>query len=245
MIETSNKIRLSHNVIKPETSFIVELVGPAGAGKTTLSRVLCQRDERILIGAEIELRKLEHIPRFVSHFAYLLPLLGIRCRKCRWFTWNEIKKMVYLQAWSGVLRQQASNGSTVILLDHGPVFKLATLNAFGPEGLKGQGFERWWHRIYQQWAFTLDMVIWLDAPETVLVERINSREQGHIIKGKPGSEAYQFLECYRMSYGQILDKLKAYGNPPLLQFDTSQATIEEIADEVLVTCGLNPCGNIF
>ena len=234
---------LSNNAIKQKPTLIVELVGLAGAGKTTLSRVMRQCDEKILIAPELELRKMEHIPIFVRHARFLLPVCLRRCRTSRWFTWDEIKAMIYLKAWPRVLRQLASNNGTVILLDHGPVFKLATLNAFGPERLKSEGFEEWWNNMFKQWAFTLDMVIWLEASDTKLVERINTRRQRHAVKGKSELEAHKFLARYRTSYEQILAKLTAYGGPTLLQFDTSQASIEQIVDEVLVTCNLKLAGS--
>jgi len=226
---------LNNNPIKQRPPLIVELVGLAGAGKTTLSRALSQRDEKILLVPDLELRKREHIPIFVRHVPSLLPLFLGRCRPSRWFTWDEIKAMVYLKAWPRVLRQQGSHNGTVILLDHGPVFKLARLNAFGPEKLKSQGFEQWWHSMFEQWASTLDVVIWLNAPEKILVERINARSQRHAVKRKSELEASKFLARYRTSYEQILAKLTAYGRPTLLQFDTSQASIEQILDEVLAT----------
>lgn len=234
---------LSNNAITQKPVLIVELVGLAGAGKTTLARALSQRDERILVAADLELRKREHLPIFVGHVPFLLPVFLRRCRPSRWFTWDEIKAMVYLKGWPRVLRQQASNHGTVVLLDHGPVFKLATLNAFGPEGLKSPGLEPWWHSMFEQWAGTLDIVIRLNAPNEILVERINARNQRHAVKGRSELEAYKFLMRYQASYEQILAKLTAYAEPMLLQFDTTQASIDQIVDEVLVSCNLNRGGN--
>ncbi len=180
------------------------------------------------------------MPIFVGNAPFLAPVFLRRCRSSRWFTWDEIKAMVYLKGWPRVLRRQASNNGTLILLDHGPIFKLATLNAFGPERLKSQGFEQWWHSMFEQWAFTLDMVIWLNAPDQILVERINARHQRHAVKGKSEREAYEFLMRYQTSYEQTLAKLTAYGRPTLLQFDTSRTSIEQIVDEVLATCQSSP-----
>jgi len=240
MVRPVSAERLNHKVIQQQPALIVELVGLAGTGKTTLARALSQRDERILVSADLELRKKKHIPIFVRTVPSLLPVILRRSRSSRWFTWDEIKAMVYLKAWPRVLRRQASDNGTLVLLDHGPVFKLATLNAFGPERLKSQGFEPWWHSMLQQWAFTLDRLVWLDAPETILVERINLRNQRHAVKGKSEREAHEFLMRYQKSYEQILAKLTAYGRPTLLQFDTGQASIERIVDEVLATCLSSP-----
>ena len=50
--------------IEQDHPLIVELVGLAGSGKTTLSRALNHESEKIRIGSEIELRKIKHIPVF-------------------------------------------------------------------------------------------------------------------------------------------------------------------------------------
>lgn len=141
--------------------------------------------------------------------------------------------MVYLNAWSRVLRRTATSQDEVVLLDHGPVFKLATLNAFGPEWLRSQDLAYWWDGMCEQWANTLNMIIWLDASDTNLVERINTRSQRHAVKDKSEQEASVFLTRYRMAYEQILEKLLACGGPAMLQFDTAQLSIDQIIDEVL------------
>ena len=212
---------------------IMELVGPAGAGKTTLSRALSQRSDAIQIGSEIELRKLKYLPVFLSTTISLLPIFLRQLWYRQWFTWDEIKYLVYLKGWSEVLKREVSTGDTAVLLDHGPVFKLATLHEFGPEKLSANGVEVWWNNIFKQWASTLDIVIWLDAPDAVLEKRINSREQRHLVKGKTGSEVVNFLGRYRSSYEKILAQLKTHGGPRLFQFDTSQTSLEQVAEEIL------------
>ncbi|MGH9878986.1 MAG: hypothetical protein ACRD5H_15255, partial [Nitrososphaerales archaeon] len=75
------------------------------------------------------------------------------------------------------------------------------------------------------------------------VERINARNQRHAVKGKSELEASKFLARYRTSYENILTKLTAYGRFTLRQFDTTQESIEQIVDEVLVTCNLKRGGS--
>jgi thymidylate kinase len=142
--------------------------------------------------------------------------------------------MVYLKGWPRVLRQQTGNNCSAIILDHGPIFKLATLNEFGPESLKSPELELWWQCMFKQWAGILDLVIWLDAPDRILRERINTRSQNHAIKGKSEQEASKFLKRYRTSYKQILVKLTAYDELKLLEFNTSQASINQIVDKLLI-----------
>lgn len=228
-----------NNRKKQKTPLIVELVGLAGAGKTTLSRLMSQQMRRILIGPELELRKINHIPIFAAQAPSLLPVLLQSCPTSRRFTWDEIKAMAYLNGWPRVLDLQVTNQNVIIILDHGPIFKLATLNAFGPERLKKQGAEKWWNKMFEQWAHTLDMIVWLDAPDSVLRDRINNRNQKHIVKGKSGQETERFLDIYRKSYEQILATLNSYGGPTFYQFDTSCNPIEIVVDEILYTLTFN------
>jgi shikimate kinase len=226
------KTTVVDNGIQPKPPLIVELVGLAATGKTTLFRALCQRDARILLSTDLQLRKIEHVPIFVNQVPSLLPVLFRRSRPDRWFTWSEIKAMAYLRAWPAVLRQLALNHSPLILLDQGPVFKLATLNAFGPESVKDRSFEQWWHNVFEQWAATLDIVIWLTAPAEILIQRIRARNKRHDIKDEPDREARQYLARYQASYEQILEKLTALGGTTLLKIDTSQRTIEQTLEEI-------------
>jgi shikimate kinase len=216
----------------------MELVGPAGAGKTTLSRTLSHRIPTIQIGSEIELRKWKYVPIFLRNAISLLPVFLRQLRYGQWFTWDEIKALVYLQGWSKVLRQEVAASDTAILLDHGPVFKLATLQEFGPEKLKTDGLDAWWNNIFKQWSATLDIVIWLDAPDPVLEKRINSRDQRHLVKGKTKSQVSHFLARYRTSYDRTLARLKTDRGPLLLRFDTSQTSIEQVADKILSAINL-------
>jgi thymidylate kinase len=235
MVETVTLME-DNNRIKHMPQMIVELVGPAGAGKTTLSRVLRQRDEKILIGPDIELRKARHIPVFVRNIPFSMPIFLHQCRPSRRFTWEELKYIAYLNGWPHLLKQTAPGQGEVILLDHGPVFRLATLFEFGPENLKCECFEPWWNRSYEQWAFTLDMIVWLDTSDAILTDRINARNQRHAMKGKLSLEAQQFLARYRLSYAHILTKLKTYKDLTILQFDTDKKSVGQITDEILTVC---------
>jgi shikimate kinase len=244
MVRTMNGSVLKNRASKQKSALIVELVGLAGSGKTTLSRALIQRDDTIRVADDLALRRGKHMRIFASHLPFFLSLL-LRCgRTTRWFTWNEMKAMIYLKAWPQILRQQAMHNSSIILLDHGPIFKLATLNAFGPPRLKSPSFEPWWHSNFEQWASVLDMVIWLEAPNKTLLERINRRHQRHVVKAQPERNAYDFLLRYESSYEQILGRLGAYGGPTLLHFDTNQASVEQLIDKVLAACNLNLGGNL-
>ncbi len=217
----------------PERARIVELVGLAGVGKTTLSRELRNRDARFSVPDDLQLRKNKHLLYFAGQFPALLPYLIYPDRSSRNFNWQEIKTLAYLRSWPQFLQKNLVDKAKVILLDHGPIFKLATLNAFGPEKMRLPAFEGWWRKIYSLWAHTLHMVLWLDAPENILIERINSRTQIHAVKGKPAQEAAIFLSRYRAGYDITLEKLSEFGVIPIHHFDTSRASVDQVVEEIL------------
>ena len=178
MVTAVNLERKINSGIK-NIQLIVELVGLAGTGKTTLSEAISQRNEHFVFGQYFQFKKIGHFPLFVRQIPFLLQLIVYCSRRERWLTWDEIKGIVYLSDGKRIINQRITRKNTIVLLDQGPIFQLATLNAFGPECLKNQRFESWWQKMYRHWASILDIVIWLDAPDNVLKERIDNRGKKH------------------------------------------------------------------
>ena len=143
--------------------------------------------------------------------------------------------MDYLKAGLHVLGQQASNNDVVTILDHGPIYRLAFLRALGPEITTSQLYKRWWANLLNQWTATLDIVIWLDAPNAVLLERIRARDSWHTIKEKCEPEAYEFLNHYRTFLEQIIAESVTDRQITLLRFDTNQESLEQTVDKILAT----------
>ena len=85
----------------------------------------------------------------------------------------------------------------------------------------------------KRWADIMYMVVWLDAPDVVLLERIYTRDRWHIIKEKSGKEAYEFLARYRKSYEQTITRLTSSRGPIILRFDTHQKSVDQIAEKIL------------
>ena len=147
---------------------VVELVGPAGSGKTTLARALCRRAG---IAEGIELPRREHLPHAVRHGLLLLPAYLRVGGDGGWLTWKEMRSMTYLRAWPHHLDRPPTERA-ITVLDHGPVFRLARLRAHGPRITRSAAFERWWQQSLELWTGLLDVVVSLDAPDELLVDRI-------------------------------------------------------------------------
>ena len=212
--------------------FVVEVVGPAGAGKTSLARALTQSNERLVEGAKLRARSIPNIPFFVRNAFFLLPTFLQQYRNGRGFTWQEIKAIVHLRGWHRVLRRRVANG-TITILDQGPIFMLTRLRVLGPENIKRQGFDRWWNGMFKQWSHELDLVIWLDAPDAILLERIHSRNKRHTVKEESEKDAHEFMARYRTSYEEVISALRANDGPRVVRFDTARQSPGEITDKVL------------
>jgi hypothetical protein len=212
---------------------ILEIVGPAGVGKSSLAGHLCstrgafQRARRLSVKAPLGAAFL------LTHGLRLLPIY-LRCRGSdRWFTWYESKWLAYLDGWHKVLQRQASNSGRIIVIDQGPVFYLATFHAFGPSMLRSDRLESWWEAKFRWWSSVLDLIVWLDSPDEVLLDRIRSRPKQHLVKEKSDPEMLEFLARYRASFNQVLADLSSRGPLEILEIDTDRYTLDQIESLVV------------
>lgn len=213
---------------------IVELVGPAGAGKTTLADLVSADGDEVRLGLPLggAERRRAHAVAALRVVPACLRSRGER----RWFTADEIRAMGYLDAWQRRAARPATAGGTV-LLDHGPVFRLAQLDEFGPPATTDPAFRRWWDGSVRRWAGLLDVVVRLDAPDDVLAARIRSRDQQHVVKGAADAAISAFLERYRTAYDRVLGRLVAAaeqcGSPiEVVTVRTDREAASRIADRV-------------
>ena len=205
---------------------LVELAGPPGAGKTTVFRALLARDG--MVEDRPSLRKAEHAPVLAREsLAVLRTLLRDRAYPPGG-AWEQLRIMAYLQALPRVLERAEAADGKVIVLDQGPAYFL-TRPRFRDERLAA-----WRRRVVETWAPLLDLVVWLDAPDAILVERINSRDKWHRLKGGPAHAALDVLSDSRTMYDRALAELETPPRAPaVLRFDTGRRSADEIADEVL------------
>jgi adenylate kinase family enzyme len=220
---------------RTRTTRVVEIVGPAGVGKTTLSQALNCHTESIRLENFPNVRKVVDAPFFILNGLQLIPsLLRLYQPNSRQLTRREFAWMTILNGWSALLRRESNDGNKIIILDQGPIYLLAEMRLFGPEYLRQKSAERLWQGLYGCWGATLHMVVWLDAADDVLLNRIRNRQQEHIVKTRPATVAYEFLDRYRTEYEFILSILRAQETGlKVLQFDTGQQQPQDIVDQFL------------
>jgi hypothetical protein len=204
----------------------VELVGPAAAGKTSLLLALAR--EHRLWRAGLRPPKLRYLRTAVG----LVPTFLELHRPYRGLLWKEMKRITYLGTLRRVLEDTGSRRSSTVILDQGAVYMMARLLVFGDERLRSAPFQRWWGQAMEQWARALDILVWLDAPDPVLIERIRSRKQPHPVKGLTDGAIGEFMAAYRAAYDQVLGGLVAAGGPKVLDVRTDREPLEQLARRV-------------
>jgi hypothetical protein len=148
------------------------------------------------------------------------------------FSWDEIKFVIYVSEWNRFLRANREYRSGVTVLDQGPIFALARLLWGQKPVTKRDSFRAWLNEMVERWSLELDAIVWLVAPEDVLLERINHRDQRHEAKDKPALEGLDLIRSHAAAYGQLHESIARLGRPPLLHFDSSAMSPAEIAGEL-------------
>jgi len=204
---------------------VVEIVGPAGAGKSTLYQALRGRNNLRLDNFP-DVRRLANLPFFLWNGVWVIgSLRGLGGLSRRELAWMSI-----LRGWPALLRK---TGSRVTVLDQGPVYLLTELHEFGPASLRTSAADVLWRDLSARWIQTLNLIVWLDADDADLLERIRTREKAHIVKNASAEETLSFLNRYRAAYERVMADLRV----PVLRFDSSCMTTTQIAENLLRELG--------
>jgi hypothetical protein len=192
---------------------------------------MLQRSERI---------KSFDLPGNISYLPFLiklvitwLPLYLKEYRHSRWFTLQEIRNMGYLDTWISRIRHRSVFTENFFVVEPGSVYWLATLQGCGPEITKHPRFQRWWKDAFQRWASTLDVIIWLDAPEDVCFQRIHSRDQWHQFRECPAESALEQLKYYREYYARLVPEMASQYPIKVFYFRSDQTPTEQMVEQIL------------
>ncbi len=147
--------------------------------------------------------------------------------------------MLYLMVWHRAIKRRRQTDDLATVFDHGPIFRLALLREFGPEITRSKLFGRWWRTWLRRWMATLDAVVWVDAPDEVLVSRLRQRGHRFLAAGASDLEMQVFLDRYRTAFEKIL--ASSPNSPPrVMRFRSDEGSVDAIASEVLTGLGTAP-----
>jgi shikimate kinase len=210
---------------------IAEIVGLAGAGKSTISQTLSQRNPAVSCG--FHLQPVQFIPAFLVRAILSFPSYLYRYRNGNQLSWTALRVMVYLEELHRVLSRFKWDDSKIFFLDQGPVYCLAYLRVFGFEGIRDQNLELWWEQMLRKWVSILDVIFWIDARDAVLLERIQRRSAWHRVKDMSEQKAREFLARYREVYWHIISRLTFEGGPKGIGFLTDMESVDQIVNKIV------------
>jgi len=209
----------------------VEIIGPAGSGKTTLARRLVERNPTWRLG-RFPVSRHQYPWRYVRRALFGFPAHLVR--GC--FDWSDVCLRIQLEVLHDVSRLYPPAHAELVLFDQGPLFQLWRLMASRYAGPCRRTGESWWNVTLRRWAAKLDKVIWLDAPNAVLLQRILARQKRHRLQNKPESEAVRVLRAHRQRYRQLISSWIECGGSRPLPFDTSERLAGELLADVTAAC---------
>jgi GTPase SAR1 family protein len=210
----------------------LELVGPAGAGKSTLAVSLVRQ----LQGAPREIWGLPALPLLLNGTQLIPTFTGLWLHS-RSPLWHETRHMVRLRTLQRALRRPAPNSNEVLVFDEGPVFALAWLRGFGHAALRQQASAEWWRRALRDWASLVDAVVVLDAPDHLLAARIRARPHPHEVKEYPDGEIIQWMARFRQALEWVLTEMAGHGGPAVVRLSSQDEPADRIAEKVVSQLG--------
>jgi hypothetical protein len=216
--------------IMDQRPHIIEMVGVAATGKSTLEKAMMQRNARIKPFDQPG--DISYLPFLIKLAIIWFPLYLKEYRHTRWFTVQEIRNMAYLDTWISRIRHRALLRDDIFTVEPGSVYWLSTLKGCGPEITNHPYFQRWWQREYKRWALALDAIIWLDAPEEVCFERIHSRDQHHQFLDCTAENALAQIKYDREYYQRVVPEMASRYSIKVFYFRTDQISTEQMVEQI-------------
>jgi thymidylate kinase len=101
-------------------------------------------------------------------------------------------------------------------------------------------YRRWWEDKFEQWSSALDVIIWLDAPEELCLQRVLAREEWHHAKHMEANDVLERFRGLRKSYEQIISRMVSRQPKKVFCFRTDQISTEEMLDRIFSEVDLAP-----
>jgi shikimate kinase len=204
---------------------VVEVIGPAGAGKTSIVAALASGCPQVRVQGPY--RQLRHVPAYGFALAGSGPMLVVAG-----LAWNPrvANRVVRVQASSRLLAAPSGERGSVVVVDQGPIYGLARLELDDVEWSGALG--HWRERVLEHWSTHLRLLVVLDAPTEVLVDRVRTRAKGHAAKDRSDGELRELIGRYQGALRRLGEELVRRGSTPTCRLDTGATSVEAAAAQI-------------
>lgn len=220
-----------------EHPVIVEICGMPGAGKSTVYEQLESRLDSAVFRDPIppgrgRIVKTWEALRLCPLFVRLgldglfYPDLGFPG-----MVTYRIRMLVRLRVLHRMIRSHPDMTSASLIFDQGPIFCQTFLLTVGSSFCPRDCLKTWIDRNVPEWANMLKGIVWLDALDSTLVDRVCRREKRHSLKRRKDDERREFMVGYRSSYNTLISAYQRAG-VPVLRISTEDDTVDVTTDRI-------------
>jgi cytidylate kinase len=205
------------------TGFVVELLGPPGAGKSGLARALAQISG-VAVVKDHDRHDVAAAARSVAHalpVALSHPPAGVD--RIRWAAWAG-----RLAAAPRVARHRLADGAGTVVFDQGAAYTLVRML----EVRRYPAGNTWWWRRSMETADLLDLLVILDADTETLVDRVRSRDKAHAVSTQSADVMRGYLAKERAACHLVADVLAREGTNAR-RVITTEVSVPEQAEIVM------------
>lgn len=199
---------------------IIELIGPAGAGKSSAARYLFNSACDLQTSVSWRDHPFTCLKVVCSRLPQLLGSIGQPFSLVKTLIGCEVALRIMQQH-----RQKQILPCRDLVLEAGPIAALAYL-----QSNQLSAAEDWLNELKQLAALTIDAVIWLDASNDTLKNRVDTRTKSHRLKHTDQSTTEDFFKTYRHAFSSIVGPEKI--DLPLTHIDTGQFTVGQVSEMI-------------